>query len=97
MLLKTYHGTNLSSAFDIWIHGINLNKSLSNLDFGKGFYVTDDKQKAINRAFKKTNDYNRRHHSKESPYLVEITIEDDLYANMSSKFFTPRERTGSIL
>ena len=69
MLLKTYHGTNLSSAFDIWIHGVNLNKSLSNLDFGKGFYVTDDKQKAINRAFKKTNDYNRRHHSKEDPYL----------------------------
>lgn len=47
MLLKTYHGTNLSSAFDIWIHGVDLNKSLSNLDFGKGFYVTDDKQKAI--------------------------------------------------
>lgn len=47
VLLKTYHGTNLSSAFDIWIHGVDLNKSLSNLDFGKGFYVTDDKQKAI--------------------------------------------------
>lgn len=92
MLLKTYHGTNLSSAFDIWNHGVNLNKSLSDLDFGKGFYVTDDKQKAINRAFKKTNDYNRRHHSKEDPYLVEVTIEDDLWPNMSTKFFTPREK-----
>lgn len=36
--LKTYHGTNLSSAFDIWLHGVDLNKSLPNLDFGKGFY-----------------------------------------------------------
>lgn len=56
-MIKVYHGTNLSSAFDIWLHGIDLSKSLPNLDFGKGFYVTDDKRKAIERAFKKTNVY----------------------------------------
>lgn len=50
-MIKVYHGTNLSSAFDISIHGIDLNKSLPNLDFGKVFYTTDNKKKAIDRAF----------------------------------------------
>lgn len=92
MKLKTYHGTNLSSAFDIWLYGVDLNKSLPNLDFGKGFYVTDNKEKAIERAFKKTNDYNKRYHCKEDPYLVEVYIENDLWKEMKTKFFRPREK-----
>lgn len=92
MILKTYHGTNLSSAFDIWLHGIDFNKSLPNLDFGQGFYVTDSKEKAIERAFKKTNDYNRRYNCNEDPYLVEVSIEDDLWKEMKTKFFRPREK-----
>lgn len=92
MKFKTYHGTNLSSAFDIWLHGVDLNKSLPNLDFGKGFYVTDSKQKAIDRAYKKTNDYNKRNHCKEEPYLVEIYIEDDIWKELRTKFFRPREK-----
>lgn len=90
--LKTYHGTNLSSAFDIWLHGIDLNKSLPNLDFGKGFYVTDSKEKAIERAYKKTNDFNKRYHCNEDPYLVELYIEDDIWKEINAKFFRPREK-----
>lgn len=92
MKLKTYHGTNLSSAFDIWLHGIDLNKSLPNLDFGKGFYVTDSKEKAIERAYKKTNDFNKRYHCNEDPYLVELYIEDDIWKEINAKFFRPREK-----
>lgn len=92
MIIKTYHGTNLSSAFDIWLHGIDFNKSLPNLDFGKGFYVTDSKEKAIERAFKKTNDYNRRYKCNEDPYLVEVSIDDDIWNKINSKFFYPREK-----
>lgn len=92
MIRKTYHGTNLSSAFDIWLHGIDLNKSLPNLDFGKGFYVTDNKEKAIERAFKKTNDYNKRHHCKEEPYLVEVFIDDASWEEMKTRFFEMREK-----
>ena len=92
MMRKTYHGTNLSSAFDICLHGIDLNKSLPNLDFGKGFYVTDNKEKAIERAFKKTNDYNKRYHCKEEPYLVEVFIDDDLWKEMKTRFFKRREQ-----
>lgn len=91
-MIKAYHGTNLSSAFDIWLHGIDLNKSLPNLDFGKGFYVTDNKKKAILRALKKTTDYNRRNHCKEDAYLVEMYIDDSLFCKLNTKFFKPREK-----
>lgn len=91
-LIKVYHGTNLSSAFDIWLHGINLCKSLPNLDFGKGFYVTDNKIKARERAFKKTYDYNRRNHCNEDAYLVEMFIDETLFNEMNFKSFMPRQK-----
>lgn len=90
-MIRLYHGTNLSSAFDIWLHGVNLDRSLPNLDFGKGFYVTDSKRKAIERAYKKTNDYNRRHRCNEEPYLVEILVNNDLFVDMNMRKFMPRE------
>lgn len=92
VLIKVYHGTNLSSAFDIWLHGIDLNKSLPNLDFGKGFYVTDNKRKAIERALKKTNDYNRRYHCNEDPYLVEMYVDNNYFEEMHTRIFEPREK-----
>jgi len=91
-MLRLYHGTNLSSAFDIWLHGIDLSKSLPNLDFGKGFYVTDDKQKAIERAFKKTHDYNRRYKCKEDAFLVEILVNEEMFSQMNMKIFMAREQ-----
>lgn len=91
-MIKVYHGTNLSSAFDICIHGIDLSKSLPNLDFGKGFYVTDNKRKAKERALKKTNDYNRRNYCNEEPYLVEMYIDDSYFLEMNTKIFTLREK-----
>lgn len=91
-LIKVYHGTNLSSAFDIWLHGIDLSKSLPNLDFGKGFYVTDNKRKAKERAFKKTNDYNRRNHCNEEAYLVEMYIDESQFDKMNVKSFKPRQK-----
>ena len=90
-LIKAYHGTNYSSAYDIWHNGIDLNKSMPNLDFGKGFYVTDDKQKAIDRARKKTNDYNRRYKKTEAPYLVEMNIDTDIFNSLRVKSFGNRE------
>ena len=92
ILIKVYHGTNLSSAFDIWLHGIDLSKSLPNLDFGKGFYVTDDRKKATDRALKKTYDYNRRYKCNEEAYLVEMYIDDSLFEELNVKRFIEREK-----
>lgn len=91
-MIKVYHGTNLSSAFDIWLHGIDLSKSLPNLDFGKGFYVTDDKKKAIDRALKKTADYNRRNKCNEEAYLVEMNIDKSYFSELNIKMFEKREK-----
>lgn len=92
ILIKVYHGTNLSSAFNIMLYGIDLNKSLPNLDFGKGFYVTDNRRKAEERAFKKTADYNRRYKCNEEAYLVEMRIDDSLFNKLNVKFFKQREK-----
>lgn len=90
-MLKLYHGTNLSSAFDIWLRGINLDKSLPNLDFGKGFYVTNSKVKAIQRAIKKTDDINDRYSCDEKPYIVQILVDETEFKNMNLKEFSFRE------
>ena len=91
-LIRVYHGTNFSSAFDIFKNGINLNKSMPNLDFGKGFYVTDNEQKAIDRAKKKTNDFNRRNGSNEKPFVVVLNINDLMFNSLNVKTFEYREK-----
>ena len=48
--MRLYHGTNQKS-FD----KILLSKSKDNKDFGKGFYLTDDKQQALELAKYRTN------------------------------------------
>ena len=91
-MIRVYHGTNFSSAFDIFKNGINLNKSMPNLDFGKGFYVTDNEQKAIDRAKKKTNDFNRRNGSNEKPFVVVLNINDLMFNSLNVKTFEYREK-----
>lgn len=86
-MIKLYHGTNLSSAFDIYSRGVDLSKSLPDLDFGKGFYVTDSRQKAINRAIKKTAQYNRRYKCTEEAYIVEVYINENLFDSLKYKKF----------
>ena len=54
-----YHGTNESSAHNICEHGIDFTKSKKELDFGRGFYMTDDKNVAKKRAQTQTKKYNR--------------------------------------
>ncbi|MBR1658703.1 MAG: DUF3990 domain-containing protein [Oscillospiraceae bacterium] len=41
-----YHGTDEISARDICCNGIDLSKSRQNVDFGRGFYLTDDESQA---------------------------------------------------
>lgn len=48
--MRVYHGTILRHATDIINNGINLNKSKTYLDFGRGFYVTPDVEMARNMA-----------------------------------------------
>lgn len=48
--MKLYHGTNQQN-FD----KILLSKSKNNKDFGKGFYLTDDRQQALELANYRTN------------------------------------------
>ena len=92
ILIRVYHGTNLSSAFDIFKNGIDLNKSMPNLDFGKGFYVTDNEQKAKDRALKKTNDFNKRNNLNEKAFLVVLEIDELLLSRLNVKSFSFREK-----
>ena len=48
-----YHGTDLKSAESIVKNSINLSKSRSGLDFGKGFYLTNNFGQAKNWALRK--------------------------------------------
>ena len=92
ILIKVYHGTNFSSAFDIFTNGIDLSKSMPNLDFGKGFYVTDNERKAIDRALKKTNDYNRRNNSFDKAFVVSLSICESMFNSLHVKSFDFREK-----
>ncbi|WP_168735606.1 RHS repeat-associated core domain-containing protein [Cohnella fermenti] len=52
--ITLYHATSLTSAEDILANGIDINRGRSNLDFGQGFYVTDNFQQAqdwVNNRF----------------------------------------------
>ena len=85
--MKLYHGTNETSAYSIWNDGVDLSKSMPFLDFGKGFYVTNDRVKAEKRARKKTGDYNRRYKKNDKPCIVEITIDKESFSNLNIKRF----------
>lgn len=85
--MKLYHGTNYSSAINICQQGIDLSKSLPYLDFGKGFYTTEDKAKAAKRAIKKTADLNRRRGTNEAPWIVEITVDESVLSKLKVKEF----------
>ena len=85
--MKLYHGTNATSAYSIFSDGIDLSKSMLYLDFGQGFYTTDDKDKAIKRARKKTAQYNKRRNASEKPCLVEITIDEIHIPELNVKCF----------
>lgn len=55
-----YHGTNESSAHNICEHGIDFTKSKKELDFGRGFYMTDDKnvaKRGLRHRLKNTIEY----------------------------------------
>ena len=86
--MKLYHGTNATSAYSIFSDGIDLSKSMLYLDFGKGFYTTDDKDKAIKRARKKIFDYNKRKKTLEKPCLVETTIDEICIPGLNVKCFS---------
>lgn len=85
--MKLYHGTNASSAYNILNEGIDLLKSMPYLDFGQGFYTTNDKKKAEKRARKKTADYNRRYHAAERPCIVEVSIDEHRMSELHIKQF----------
>ena len=51
-LLTLHHGTDSISARNIIRNGIDLSKSRDKLDFGKGFYLTNNKGQAVNWAIR---------------------------------------------
>jgi len=80
-----YHGTNESSAVDICDVGVDFSKSKKELDFGIGFYLTDDIKVAIRRAFSQTKKYNRIHHKNENPAIVTVAIDEELIKDLTVK------------
>lgn len=80
--MKLYHGTNMSSAFNIF-SGIDFSKSGMYLDFGIGFYATNDKNKAISMALKKTESYNKRNNKDDIPCVVDITLNKKILENLN--------------
>lgn len=65
LMIKLYHGTNESSALSIVNDGIDLSKSKKYLDFGPGFYMTDDiKRRRSGPAVKRTSQTSEWHYKK---------------------------------
>lgn len=82
-----YHGTNESSAYNICNIGIDFSKSKKELDFGVGFYLTDDISVAKRRALSKTRKYNRIYHKNEKPAVVTIVIDESYFDNLTVRNF----------
>lgn len=89
-MIKLYHGTNESSALSIVNDGIDLSKSKKYLDFGPGFYMTDDIKKAEIWARRKTDISNKRRALQESPYIVTLYIDDKALYSLNRKKFETR-------
>lgn len=85
MLKETvwYHGTNESSALSICDVGIDFSKSKKELDFGIGFYLTDNIDVARKRAISQTRKYNRIYHKNDKPAIVTIVINEGMFENLS--------------
>lgn len=68
-----YHGTTLKSAHNIMNKGINLIVGRKSLDFGTGFYTTENKGQAIKWAIRKSGIY-------EQPAIISFVshLEEDL-------------------
>lgn len=73
--MKLYHGTNCSSAQNIFKEGINLKYSKPYLDFGSGFYTTPSYEHAAITALRVTDKYNAKNGTNEEPYIVEIDFD----------------------
>lgn len=82
-----YHGTNESSALNICDMGIDFSKSKKELDFGIGFYLTDDIDIARRRAISQTRKYNRIYHKNEKPAIVTIVINKSMFEKLSVRNF----------
>lgn len=89
-MIKLYHGTNQSSALSITNDGIDLSKSKRFLDFGPGFYMTDNIRKAEKWAKRKSEVLNRRYMLSETPYIVTINIDDAMFNSLKCKKFETR-------
>ncbi len=70
--MKLYHGTNYSSAMNIFTNGIRLECSRPYLDFGAGFYTTPSYDHAALAAIRATDKFNARNQTQEEPYIVKI-------------------------
>lgn len=72
--MKVYHGTTLRSAFDIQNNGINLKKSKYYLDFGRGFYTTDNLKMAENMA-KRASFFEEKYNNEKNVFPTVIIFE----------------------
>lgn len=87
MTTEWYHGTNESSARDICCNGINFTKSKTELDFGPGFYLTDDLIVAQKRAKQKTKVFNRIFKTSDKPAIVKVTLDENEFEDLQIKNF----------
>lgn len=69
---------------------MDLSKSKKFLDFGSGFYMTDNIKKAKNWARRKAEVLNRRYMHSETPYIITINIDDTIFNSFKCKIFERR-------
>lgn len=94
-----YHGTIDKYADDIITNGINLSKSKHSLDFGPGFYTTEDLKFAENTAKFRMKRYNFFHQDhKVSWKVVKIVCDDEKFENLLLKsFYSPDAEWGKFI
>lgn len=85
--MKLYHGTSNISADNILKYGIDLDKGNEEVDFGKGFYTTNNfefaKKRAIYRA-KSESPFNRDADVK--PVVIEFEIDENIIKQQNTKY-----------
>ena len=85
-----YHGTDIESARDICENGIDVGRGTPHTDFGRGFYTTEDYERAVKWAYRKA----RVRHSKPAVITLYFDVES---AKSFIEFFSDDLRWGQFI
>lgn len=85
--MKLYHGTSNISADNILKYGIDLEKGNTEVDFGKGFYTTNNFEFAEKRAIYRAKSESRFNRNADvKPVVIEFEIDENTINQKNTKY-----------